>query len=199
MRWSVVVAVFLILSSGPALADDVSNQMDEAKRLYENGRLADSVRELETAISGIRRRLSARLGSKMPPAPAGWTAGEVKTRDLAIAGKGRMITREYLQSNGGGKIQAHLIVDSPMIQRLAVLLDNPMFKQSRPGMKRLKIKGAEGLSRWKEKRRRGEINVILAGGQLMLQARGWNVDGPEVLTRFMETWDFEQAKKIAGL
>jgi hypothetical protein len=62
-------AVFLMLSSGPVSADDVSNQMDEAKRLYENGRLADSVRELETAISGIRRGLSARLGSKMPPPP----------------------------------------------------------------------------------------------------------------------------------
>ena len=53
-------AVFLMLSSGPVSADDVSNQMDEAKRLYENGRLADSVRELETAISGIRRSPSAR-------------------------------------------------------------------------------------------------------------------------------------------
>ncbi|MDP6483758.1 MAG: hypothetical protein QGH70_07920 [Nitrospinota bacterium] len=61
MRWPVVAAVFLMLSSGPALADDVSNQIDEAKRLYENGRLADSIRELETAISGIQRRLSARL------------------------------------------------------------------------------------------------------------------------------------------
>ena len=106
MRWTVVAAVFLMLSSGPVFADDVSNRIDEAKRLYENGRLADSVRELETAISGIQRRLSARLGSKMPPAPAGWTAGEVKTRDLAIAGGGRMITREYIQSNGGGKIRA---------------------------------------------------------------------------------------------
>ena len=67
-------AVFLMLSSGPVSADDVSNQMDEAKRLYENGRLADSVRELETAISGIRRGLSARLRledlyASLPPDP----------------------------------------------------------------------------------------------------------------------------------
>jgi len=62
-------AVFLMLSSGPVSADDVSNQMDEAKRLYENGRLADSVRELETAISGIRRGLSARLGPPPPSRP----------------------------------------------------------------------------------------------------------------------------------
>ena len=110
-----------------------------------------------------------------------------------------MITREYIQSNGREKIRAQLIVDGPMIQRLAVLLDNPMFTQSRPGMKRLKIKGAEGLSRWKKRRRRGEISVILAEGRLMLQAKAWNVDGPEVLTRFMETWDFDQAKKMAGL
>jgi hypothetical protein len=76
MRWPVVAAVFLMLSSGPVFADDVSDQMEEAKRLYENGRLADSVRELETAISGIRRRPSARLGSKMPPArPVGRPAG----------------------------------------------------------------------------------------------------------------------------
>ena len=83
-----------MLSSGPVFADDVSNQMEKAKRLYENGRLVDSVRELETAISGIRRRSSARLDDA--PGPAGWTAGGVKTRDLAIAGGGRMITRDYI-------------------------------------------------------------------------------------------------------
>ncbi|MDP6483759.1 MAG: hypothetical protein QGH70_07925 [Nitrospinota bacterium] len=43
------------------------------------------------------------------------------------------------------------------------------------------------MSRWKERGRRDEISVILAGGRLMPQAKVWNVDGPEVLTRFMET------------
>ncbi len=33
----------------------------------------------------------------------------------------------------------------------------------------------------------------------MPQAKVWNVDGPEVLTRFMKTSNFDQAKKIAGL
>ena len=199
MRLPITAAIFVTLLSVPAFADDVTQMIDEATKLYKKGKFSESVKELQFAIGEIQQKLSKRLGAKMPPAPPGWMAGETKTQGMGLMGGGQMITRKYTQKGGSGSLTARLVVDNPMIQGISVMLSSPMLIQSQRGMKRVKIKGEEGLIRWRKSRRRGELSVILGGGKLMLQVKGRNVDNREVLFNFMKSWDFKSAKKIVGL
>ena len=74
-----------------------------------------------------------------------------------------MITREYIQSNGRGKIQAQLIVDGPRIQRLAVLLAQSHVHAKPAGHEAFKDQGCRGIEPLEEKKTPGWRNGRRSG------------------------------------
>ncbi|MDP6482332.1 MAG: hypothetical protein QGH70_00615, partial [Nitrospinota bacterium] len=97
----------------------------------------------------------------LPPAPPGWTAEEVETQGMAMMGGGQVITRAYREESGEGSVKAQLVVDSPMIQGLAMMLNNPAMLGAQGRMKRVRIKRENALLKWNRWRRSGELSVIL--------------------------------------
>ena len=61
----------LALAAGPLRADEITDQLDQARAFYDEGDVGGAIGELEFVLQALRGRLSALLKETFPPAPSG--------------------------------------------------------------------------------------------------------------------------------
>lgn len=203
MRRTLPIIFSVLFIAGTAGADELTDQIDFAKKLYEKGEYNKAVKEFGFIINEIQAKLSHQFGKNFPAPLKGWKAGKPKSQNMGMMGGGQMTTVEYRQDGGRGRIEAQIILDSPITRGISMMLNNPalMGAQGRGDreVKRVRINGEYGLLEWRESRRNGQLSVILGGGRLLLQLKGRNLEKKEFLSDMMKTWDYDAAKKTAGL
>lgn len=132
--------LYLVLGvTSVALADDVTDQINEALKAYESKDLSTASTALELAQNLIRQS-SADVWKTMLPEPlAGWAAStaESTSAGAAMFGGGISVTRKY--TKGADNVEISLITDSPMMQGLGALLSSGMITSN--DMKLLVVDG----------------------------------------------------------
>ena len=196
------VAVACLFASAPtARADEVSETIEAAQEFYKAGELADAVRELQYAVGQISNQLGQAYLKTLPEAPYDWTADEAESvagGGLGFGG-GQMISRNYKESGGKGRMEAQLIVDSPMMQAMAMMVTNPAMA-SQMGYTRVRLPGQreEAMLKWEPNQGSGEIVIIIAG-RILIRIEGTKLEGPDVLKSTIKSWDIKTLKSIAGI
>lgn len=136
-------ALLLLLCSGldpsPARADDVTDQMDQARAAYQKHDLPTAVAALEAAANLLRQVQADALKATLPPVPSGWTADQVDTSAVAASmlGGGTTVSRTYHKAEQ--QVDVQIIADSPMLQGMAMLINSPLAAAA--GMKTVVIGG----------------------------------------------------------
>lgn len=187
----------LSLQAGPARADEVLEMLDRARALYQQGNLSGALGELGFASGAITQQRQAHYAALFPAAPTGWTLEEAQDSGPAGAlaaqmlGGGMIVTRDYTQQGGEGRISAKLVMDSPLVQGMAMLVTNPAMLP--PGAKRIRI-GAENAI-LKQEAGSKEMELTLVKGATLLQLEGENLASQDVLVSLMKGFDL---KKITG-
>jgi hypothetical protein len=184
----------------PVAADEITEQLDLAKELYEEGDLDAAVTELQYAIGEIQAKLGDAFAETFPPPPAGWSAGEA-TREAGAAfmGGGTMVNREYTQDAGNGRMNAQLIIDNPMIQGMAALFSNPAMLSANSNMTRIRMGRDNAILDFDDGTRRGEITFMIGGGRAMLKVEGNDLASGDDLVELLKAWDMDGLKAVAGL
>jgi hypothetical protein len=133
----------------------------------------------------------------MPSAPDLWSAKEVEIEaGAAMFGGGTMITRDYIRQ-GGGLVEAQLIIDGPMVQALSAVLGNPAMLASQDGLERMRIGRDNALLNWNPANRSGDISLSL-GNRMVAKIRGSDLEDKAVLVDLMKEWDLDALKSVAG-
>ena len=202
MRSIIVVAFSMLLASGPVWADEILDQIEFAKKQYQKGKYNKAIKELGFVINEIQAKLSKQFSKNFPAPLKGWKKQQVKSQNMGMMGGGLMTSAGYREKGGRGKMTATIFVDSPMVQSVFMMLNNPAFLGVQRGggrqIKRVRINGEYALSEWQPARKQGTVRVVLGGGRLMLQIKGRSLAAKKVLTDMMKTWDYDAAKKTAG-
>lgn len=105
-----------------AWADDVTEQLNEAMKAYNDKDLPAAATALDLAATLIRQ-MSAEIWKTVLPAPLpGWDAEEAETTTAgpAMLGGGTSISRKYNKKNDN--IEISLITGSPILQQMGALL-----------------------------------------------------------------------------
>ncbi len=203
MRSIIVVAFSMLLASGPVWADEIIDQLEFAKKQYKKGEYNKAIRELGFVINEIQAKLSKEFGKNFPAPLKGWKKQQVKSQNMGMMGGGHLTSAGYREKGGRGKMTATIFVDSPMVRAMSMMLNNPAFMGAQRGgrkeLKRVRINGEYALSEWQPARKQGTVSVVLGGGRLMLQIKGSRLKAKEILIDMMKTWDYDAAKKTAGL
>ena len=183
----------------PAMADDITDQLDLAIELYQEGDFSGAITELNFAIGEIQSRLGDLYAETFPPAPAGWSA-EKATQEggAAFMGGGTIVGRRYSENGGSGSMTAQLIIDNPMIQGMAALFSNPAMLAANPNMKRIRMGRENAVLDFDDSARRGEV-TFMAGGRAMLKVEGQNLGSGDQLVDLLKAWDMDRLKAAAGL
>ncbi|AGA33880.1 hypothetical protein TVNIR_2224 [Thioalkalivibrio nitratireducens DSM 14787] len=187
-------------TAGPALADEIQEQIELGLDLYQEQDYGAAITELEFAINDIRKLMANRIADTFPDAPAGWTAALVESQSGGggmagmFGGGGTMLQRAYTQDDGSGQLEASLIVDSPMIQGVAAIFNNPAMMAAQPNTERVRIGRESAMLKWEPNRAQAEATLLL-DGRIMMQVKGRNLESSDVAVELLRNWDLRAVRE----
>lgn len=189
----------LSLAAASLRADEIADQIDAAKKLYEEGDLAGAVSELEFVMQALKAKFGEAFLATFPTPPEGWEveADSGKAGAVPFLG-GTNVSKTYRQVNGPGKIEAQLSTGGGMLQGLAQMFANPQMLAMQPNAKRVRIQRETATTTFDPKTKEGQL-VLDLGGKAKIMLQGSGLAGPEPLVELAQRWDLKQARALAGL
>ena len=194
------LAAALVLVPLAARADSFADQLDQARKDYEQGDLSTAISDLEFATQELRGKLNTAYLATFPPAPAGWTAQDEKPEESAAASPiaGNMLKRTYRATTGEATIEAQLMTGGGFLQGLAAMFMNPAMLAAQPGAKRVRIGKDNAVVTYDPTDRTAKL-MLDVGGKVTLMLDGKDLDNSDLLVQLANAWDVKKMREIAGL
>ncbi len=175
-----LIILFLVVNclSGPLMAaeekDDVLTTIEEAVRQYKQGDLAGAASNLDYATQLIRQKKSERMKELLPEPLPGWIGEPATAQALgtAVFGGGVTVSRDY--KKGESAVSVEIVSDSPVLQSVMMMLNNPMFAGASGGILET-VKSQRAIIKYDDKGRSGDINIVVAS-RFMITVKGRNVE-----------------------
>ncbi len=126
MRTAILTTLSLILGlyASLALADEVTDQIQEGLKAYEKGDLDTAAIALDSATSLIREMQAGDLSKVLPEPLPGWTAEEAETNTAGAAfGAGMEASRAYRKDDE--QVNISITGNSPLLQAMSMMFTNP--------------------------------------------------------------------------
>jgi hypothetical protein len=173
--------------------DDILITIQEAVKQYELGEFAGAISNLDYATQLIRQKKSERMKALLPAPLSGWQAKDATAQALgtAVFGGGVTVSRDYY-TDKGASLSVEIVSDSPVLQSILTMLNNPMFAGAAGGKVKT-IKGQQALIKYDKGDRKGEMNIVTAN-RFMVTVKGQGVE-QEALLKFAEAVDFAALEK----
>jgi len=179
---------------GPVFADEVTDSITQGLDQYKKGSYAEAMTSLNFAAQKIGQIKADGLKVFIPKPLSGWTVDEVVSQAAGTTMFGGGLSAEGRYRKGDkGDITVKIATDSPLLQSMMMLINNPMFVTSSGG-KLEKIKNQTAIVKYEAQAKRGDINVVVAG-KILVTVEGNDVS-PDDLMDYAKAVDYE---KIAAL
>ncbi|MCI5120790.1 MAG: hypothetical protein D3908_06300 [Candidatus Electrothrix sp. AUS4] len=194
----IILSTFLsCLLTQPVFAqeapDDILTTVNEAVKQYKLGDFSGAISNLDYATQLIRQKRSERMKALLPEPLTGWQAKPATAQALgtAVFGGGVTVSRDYFTEKGAS-LSIEMVSDSPVLQSIMTMLNNPMFAGAAGGMIKT-IKRQRAIIKYDEDDRKGEIDIVVAS-RFMVTVKGQGVER-DTLLKFAESVDFTALSK----
>ncbi len=167
--------------------DDVLTTIEEAVKQYRAGEYAGAASNLDYASQLVRQKKSEHMKDLLPEPLAGWEArpASAQTLGTAVFGGGVTVSRDYFR--GDSKVSIEIVSDSPVLQSVMMMLNNPMFAGASGGTLKM-IKDQRAIIKYDGAAADGEINIVVAN-RFMVTVKGQHVKEADLLA-YAEAIDF---------
>jgi len=109
----------------PALADDITDAMDQARKSYQAGDLGGAKQSLDLASQLIGQKNAEAFATLLPNALPGWKAEKAQTTALGAVGFGASTASRTYNNAKGDHVEVQITGDSAMVSQIATFLNNP--------------------------------------------------------------------------
>jgi hypothetical protein len=179
---SILPSLFLLIllcTQSVQAEDNVLNAIKEATRQYETGDYTGAASNLDYAAQLVRQQKSERMKALLPQPLAGWEGKEAVAQALgaAILGGGVTVSREYRK--GASSISVEIVSDSPVLQSVLMMINNPMFAGAGGG-KLESVKGQRAIIKYESGNKSGELYVVVAS-RFVVTIKGRQVAQEDIL------------------
>ncbi len=159
--------------------DDVLATIEQAVKQYKAGDLAGAASNVDYAAQLIRQKKSEKMKSLLPEPLVGWHAGEPNAQAMgtAVFGGGVTVSRKY--TKGASSVEVEIVSDSPVLQSVMMMLNNPMFAGAGGGTLEM-IKGQRAIVKYNKGNRNGDINIVVAG-RFMVTVKGQRISRADLV------------------
>ena len=167
----------LTLTSTAALADEVTDALNNASDAYAEGDIQYALEELDLARQLMAAMKTEALVGFLPDAPDGWSR-EIDTdmtAGLTMLGGGVGAEAEY--SDGKQSFTIRMMSDNPMVGAFAAMITNAAMMGAK----------TERVGREKFMNKDGELSGLI-DGRILIQAEGTDV---KTMLGLLEQVDFE--------
>jgi hypothetical protein len=189
VRYCLVLLMLAVASPSVALADDVTDQINEALKAYQNHDTQGAIAALDAAENLVREARADALKNLLPPVPAGWSADNAESTAVGVAMMGGGTTASRVYHLEAQQVEVQIMGDSPMLQGLATLLGSPFAAAG--GMKTVVIGG-----RRMSYAENDNSYMALVAGKVIVKVSG-NKETPDpTLKSFVQAIDFAGIEKL---
>lgn len=121
-----IAAAAILMMPAPAFAaDEVLEAIDQARKAYQGGDLAEAKQSLDLASQLIGQKNADAFGKLLPAALAGWKADDVQTTSVGAVGFGASTASRHYTNAKGDSVEVQITGDSAMVMQYAAVLTNP--------------------------------------------------------------------------
>jgi hypothetical protein len=182
----------------PVQADEVTDQLDAARKAYESGELRTAVDTLNFAIAKIQEQVTARLLQLLPEPLPGWQADAAQSESGGIAAMitGTNLSRRYYRPDGA-EVQLSLMADSPLLPMLTMFLSSPFMMQADPATKPYSLKGQRGMLKHSPDSNAYEASLMV-GNRILIQGKGSGLPDEKAVQQYLEALDLAAIQKAFG-
>jgi hypothetical protein len=195
--WLLLLVLVPWLMALPASADDITDQLKSAIELYEEGNVTEAIEELEFTLTQMRQKKAEGLSELFPTPPQGWVAEEVESQAMGRAAFGGAVTasRKYTQEKGDGWAEIEVVSDSPMVQSMGMLLNNPAIAGSGKNTKLIRINRQKALLQ-QDSKDEAEL-TFLVEGKVLVKIQAQQVGDPaKTVKDFAKLIDIKKLKEL---
>ena len=167
--------------------DTVLSTIKEATRQYQAGDYNGSASNLDYASQLIRQKKSEKMKDLLPEPLPGWDGKEASAQALgaAVLGGGVTVSRDY--TRGASTISVEIVSDSPVLQSVLMMLNNPVFAGAGGG--RLEtVKGNRSVLKFDSGKKSGELYIVVAS-RFVVTVKGRQVAREDLLA-YGEAMDY---------
>ena len=207
------LACIVVACPAPSPADDVTDQIDGAVKLYKTGNFSQAASDLEFAVQQIREKQAEQLKGVFPKPLAGWSATEpeISAAGAGMMGGGITASIEYRKapvaaakpSGDGGEVETdnpevriEMISDSPVLQGMLPMLTNPALMGSQGG-KLVKVKTYRGISKKASDGGGPELSLVVAN-KVLLTLKGSDGATEADLLAYANAIDYVMLEKLVA-
>jgi hypothetical protein len=183
------------VSAGLA-ADPVIDQLDAARRAYENGEPRVAIQALNFAIAQIEEQETAKQLQLFPEPLQGWIAEQATAESGGIAAMltGKILSRTYRNEASGAEVQIMLSANAPFLGALTSLMQMPMLLQSDPNTSLYTHGSYRGMLKQDPGDGSLELSLII-GSNILLQLSGSDGADRAALEAYLEAMDIAAIQK----
>ena len=188
----IILCVLVLGQPLHAESDDVLTTIEQAVKQYNGGDFAGAASNLDYAAQLVRQKKSEKMKELLPEPLPGWQGGEASAQAMgtAVFGGGVTVSRGY--TKGASSVNVEIVSDSPVLQSVLMMLNNPMFAGAGGGNLET-IKGQRAIVKYNGTNRSGDINIVVAG-RFMVTFKGHEVERKD-LVDFAEAIDYQELTK----
>ncbi|HEX5212275.1 MAG TPA: hypothetical protein VFW22_11160 [Pseudolabrys sp.] len=120
-------AVVVLAIATPALADDILDAIDQARKSYQDGNFTAAKQSLDLASQLVGQKNAESFAALLPAALPGWKADKVETAAVGAAMFGASTASRRYSSSDGHDVFVRITGDSALVMQFAQLFLNPVI------------------------------------------------------------------------
>ena len=167
---SLIVMISCLLGTG-VHADDITDSIKEGTSYYEDGNYNAALSSFKYVVQLITQKATESLAEYLPEATDGFEMSEPETQSggMELFGGGSSVSADY--SSDDGEITVTISANSPALQSILMVMNNPMFLGAQ---KMERVAGQKAIIDYDNSDMSGSVNIVVAGSALV-SAEGSNV------------------------
>jgi hypothetical protein len=194
-----LLVVLALAAPAAAQADEIGDQLNQARHYYEDGDITAAIDELKFVLQALRGRIGQELLATFLAPPEGWTAetGDDSAGAIPLVAAGTMLSRTYRSPDGASSIEAQLMSGGGFLQGLAGMMMNPAMLAAQPNAKRVRVGRENGVVTYDSAQRSAQLILDLSGkATVMLEGKG--VASGDSLEDLAQRWDLKKVGELLG-
>jgi len=191
MRTAILTTAALLagLYASMAMADEVTDQIQEGLKAYEKGDLDTATIALDTAATLIRQQQANSLSGVLPEPLPGWSADEAETSSAGAAMLGGGLHAERTYRKEDEQVNVSVVGNSPMLQAMSMMFANPAMMGG--DAKLLIVDGRKVI----QKKEDHSLQAMIANN-FLVTVEGGDGTADESVKAYFEAIDFEALEKF---
>jgi hypothetical protein len=114
-----------LLAAAPALADEITDAIDAARKAYQAGDMSNAKQSLDLASQLIGQKNAEGFASLLPNPLPGWKADKPQVTAVGAVGFGASVASRRYHNAKGDSVDVQITGDSAVVSQIAMLLSNP--------------------------------------------------------------------------